>query len=320
MAYDCDPMWERFDKAATEPKIYWSKLVLHKDNYYLTEENIAAIVRSAPPGLEGMWLRGERPPMLGTEFSPEILKYLYSAEQMEEARKNQDNADPDKRTIILDSAFGIVNYEEPRIHDHMYVLAGDPGTDSPPNRNSPSIMVWDVTDFPRNKARMVGFWWGFADGSIMPFIEKFSELRRKYRVPESFRGFDSTSTQRYMAELAWMSADEAVVPLGFEGGKKYQYLNAAKMLLAKNKLQIPDGIRPIQQQIKRYRLPDHKVVQDIVASFCMCCQLMFPLYVTEYGEIDDYGVEREAQAGAMVEVSSRWSRQGYDRNARPDLR
>lgn len=320
MAYDCDPMWERYDKALTDPEHYWSKLVLHKDNYYLTPENIASIVRNAPPGLEGMWLRGERPPMLGTEFNPSILRYLYSLEQMAEARKNQDNSDPDKRTIILDSAFGVIHYEEPRVDGHIYLLAGDPGTDSPPNRNSPSIMVWDVTDFPRDKAKMVGFWWGFGDGSIMPFINKFSDLRRKYRVPENFRGFDSTSTQKYIAELAWMSEDETVIPLGFDGSKKFQYLNATKFLLSKNKLQIPDGIYPIQQQIKRYRLPDAKIVQDIVATFCMCCQLMYPLYVSEYGEIDTFGMERENQAGAMVAASGRHARQAIDRHARHSLR
>jgi len=320
MAYDCDPLWDRYEKAQVEPETYWSRLVLHSDNYYLTKENIDSIIRNTPPGLEGMWLRGERPPMMGAEFNPSILQGLYSVEQMEEAKSHVDEIDTEKRSIVQDSRFGVVIYEEPYDQGKLYLMAGDPGQDAPPNRNAPTIMVWDVTDFPHKKAKLAAFWWGFANGSIMPFVEKFAELMRKYRVPEHFRGFDSTATQKYMTELVWMSENESVIPMGFDGGKKYQYLNATKFLLSKGKLQIPAGISGIEQQIKRYRLPDHKIPQDIVAVLGMCCQLMFPLYINEYGEIDSFGMERAAQASQILTNYSRNARQAADRYARPATR
>jgi len=321
MAYDCDPLWERYDKGLSQSDVFWSKLVVHADNYYLTKEDIARVIRNAPPGLEGMWLRGERPPELGTEFSPEILKYLYSQEQMDDARKHTEDEDPNTRTIVTDSPYGVVEYQEPYVKGNIYLITGDPGTDEPPNRNAPTIMVWDVTDFPKNKSKLVAFWWGFGKGSILPFVDTFTELRKKYHVPYQLRGFDSTATQKYMSELVWMSEEEMVIPLGFDGSKKYQYINATKFLLSRSKLQIPAGITGIEKQIKRYRIPDNKLPQDIVATLGMACQLMFPLYISEYGEVDEAGQQTESMAGDFLEAHSRHTRQaGTNRYSRASNR
>jgi hypothetical protein len=42
-----------------------------------------------------------------------------------------------------------------------------------------------------------------------------------------------------MAELAFVSGDDSVIPLGFEGQNKWMYLNALKILLSRQKLQMP---------------------------------------------------------------------------------
>jgi hypothetical protein len=76
----------------------------------------------------------------------------------------------------------------------------------------------------------------------MPFINKFDEWKSAYKVPTLFCGYDSTSSQKHIAELAWQTGEAEVTPLGFDGAKKFMYLNSAKLLMSKGLLQIPKGI------------------------------------------------------------------------------
>lgn len=313
-AYDCDPLWERYEYGLTEEgkKFYYSRLVKHKENPYLTPAYIEQIKRNIPPGEEARWLEGERPIRQGREFSEYMLDNMYSSGQMSNMEEKFAAKVPGYR---IEKTFGVVQYEEPYEPMHVYVMSGDPGLGEPPGRNAPCIIVFDVTDFPRNKARMVAFWWGYSQGSYMPFIGKFEEFSDKYKIAPDYRGYDSTAGQKAIAELAWNSGEMQVVPLSFDSGKKAMYLNCLKLLLSKALFQIPDRIVGISSQMKNYELPDKKIAQDIVATLCMCAFLMFPLYLQEYPDEENAGDVTSGNR-EMLARSSRDFRSNHTRNGR----
>lgn len=294
MAYPNDEFWKQYDLGEVNPTVYYSRTVLHKDNPYLTPKDIERAKRNIPPGQERQWLLGERPSKKGAEFPARLIDELFA-----ESAK-------DPNAYIEESGPGILTYEVPPDKERVYVMAGDPGMSDPPHRNSPCIMVWDVTNFPLEKARLAAFWWGFGNGSIMPFINKFDEYRERYGVIEMFRGYDSTSSQKAIAELAWATGDKMVVSLGFEGAKKWMYINAAKMLMSRGLLVSPP-IYGFRKQMGDYKLPDKKLVQDIVSTFCMVCHLMIPLYREVYPDEEDPDKKPDS-IGGLAEVGSRHGR------------
>jgi hypothetical protein len=289
MAYDNDALWEIVDIALANPKTYFCPPpILFKENPYLTPAQIKFFKDNTPRGEEPQWLEGKRPAKKGAEFHPRMLESLFAAELSPEARTEE-------------GAPGVVVYEIEPKKDHVYVMSGDPGHSDPPFRNAPVIFVWDVTNFPYQKATLACFWWGYGNGSILPFTTKFDEYMTRYQVPISLRGYDSTSSQKALAELAWQTGGETVTPLGFDGAKKWMYINAAKTLMSKD-LIIAPPIAGFKTQMGNYKLPDKKLVQDIVSAFCMSCHLMIPLYRDVYPE------EPEPTAVESSDLAARLSR------------
>lgn len=281
-AYDCDTLWEMYEMGlAPETKQYcYSALVLHKDNPYITPKQLDAVKRLIPPGMEASWLEGKRPAKKGAEFASNLIDGMFVEEQMNAALRNEANIEQNQRV-------GIYCYEEKPDRSRVYLMAGDPGLGEPPYRNAPCIQVWDVTKFPYERATLAAYWWGYANGSITPFLHKFSQYVSNYRVPLYYRGYDSTASQKHLAELAWQAGEEAVTPLGFDGAKKYEYLSAVKILLSKGLLQAPKGISGLERQLRDYRLPDKKLAQDTVSTLCMAAYLMFPLYREAYPDEEE---------------------------------
>lgn len=294
MAYDCDTLWQLYDMGqdpATQP-YYWSRTVTWRENPYLSSKDIAFHKRHVPPGQEDQWLEGKRPAPKGAEFSSQMIENTFGGVQM------------DPEAVIRHNGSGImIEYAVPYKPGHLYVLSGDPGHGVPPYRNAPVCLLFDVTHFPKAPAELVGFWWGEGNGSIMPFINKMDEWMHVYKVPTNFRGYDSSSSQKAIAELAWTVEDQSVVPLSFEAGKKWRYINSAKVLMSKGAVKCPP-IPGLLQQMKTYSLPDKNKAQDIVSAFCMACELMMPLYRDVYPEYE----EDQTDAGDLVEAISRFHR------------
>lgn len=306
MAYANDTLWQYYDQGQ-EPAMQnrtWSRKVFHKENPYLTPEYLEKLKDNIPPGLEGMWLRGEPPPRIGREFSDEMLKLAWDDDQIALAK-----VDPTRATIS-EAECGVVLYEEPRRPGGVYCLVGDPGTGTPPSRNSPVILVLDVTDFPRLPARVAGFWWGDAQGKYGPFLDMFDAWSIKYAVPPDFRGYDSTGTQKAIAELAFAQGEVNVVPMDFSGGKKQMYLSALKLILGRGKLKLPSGVWGIKNQLKTYQLPDTKLPQDIVSCLAMGAYLIFPLYLSEYPDADETAIKTEDSFGSLASAYLRYARSG----------
>lgn len=309
MAYDCDTLWDRYEAALLPNKTSWGRLVTHKDNPYLSKADIARIERNAKEaGVEDQWMKGLRPQPMGAEISEHIINPLFSAKLTDEMYASKGALE----WVVEEGPMGIYHYERPYEKNHIYLMAGDPGQGNAPDRNAPSIMVWDMTDFPEGKAKLAAFWWGFGNGRYQPFISKFEEYIYKYKVDQSFRGYDSTSNQKAIAELSFEAGGLPVLPLGFDGIKKWQYLNSLKILMGKELLSAPE-INGLRKQLSRYRIPDTKIAQDLVSSMAMCCFLMYPLYRMAYPEMDEAGDIRTWGTG---DIAGRNSRRHYGRGGR----
>jgi len=278
MAYPNDTLWEYYERGQ-DPLLKgrsWSKKIFHSDNPYLTPEYLQYLRDHTPPGLEGMWLRGEPPPRTGREFSDQMMNNTFVDKGLEVMKATI----PDIQ--VEEAECGVVTFIKPREPGHLYVIAGDPGISDPPARNSPVIVVFDVTNFPKRKAELAAFWWGFPRGRYSVFIEMFGKLASDFAIPPEYRGYDSTGTQKLLAELSNISGDMQVIPMDFTGGRKFAYLSAMKLLMGKGLWSIPGDIWGIKTQIKNYQLPDTKMPQDIVSALAMVAFLMYPLYLAEY--------------------------------------
>lgn len=311
MAYDCDTLWDRYEAALTPNKTSWGRLVTHRDNPYLSKADIARIERNArEAGVEDQWMKGLRPQPMGAEISEKIVKPVFRSEINEYAKEQAAAGVPGWE--YQEGSIGVYMYEEPRQRDHVYLMAGDPGQGNAPDRNAPSIMVWDVTDFPEQPARLAALWWGFGNGRYQPFIQKFESLIHKYKVDEMYRGYDSTASQKAIAELSFEAGGMPVLPLGFDGVKKWQYLNALKIILGRELMKSPeiDGLR---KQLTRYRIPDAKIAQDLVSSMAMCAFLMYPLYRMAYPEVDE---DKDIRTWGNFDFPGRNARRTYDRGGR----
>jgi len=168
---DYEPsLWERFDMAEELPQYYLSILATTYNNPYLTKAQLGTIERRIKdPDKRRQLMLSERPMPKGKEFKPELLEPCRSAEM--------DDVMSHALAIPL---VGYVKEEVPRAGTVLwvtpptefdrYVLVGDPGQNTPPDRNSAVVAVIKVTGFPTVAAELAAFHWVDGRGSYWPFI------------------------------------------------------------------------------------------------------------------------------------------------------
>jgi hypothetical protein len=111
--------------------------------------------------------------------------------------------------------YGITRFELPADLDHLYIMAGDPGTDSPPRRNAPCVAVMDITEKPN---KVVYFDWVDGKDPYNPFLFSYKYALAKYRPV--LRGMDTTGTQKAIDEIAFENVGISVDGLNFNRDKE----------------------------------------------------------------------------------------------------
>jgi hypothetical protein len=154
--------------------------------------------------------------------------------------------------------YGITKFELPADPGSIYIMAGDPGTDSPPKRNSGTVGVLDISKKPN---QLVYFHWVDGRGSYNPFLFSYKYALEKYRPV--LRGLDTTGTQKAIDELAFENVGITVDGISFNRDKEGM-LNSLSMAVTNHTLCWP-VIKGIQNQMISYsRENDSKIAQDIV--------------------------------------------------------
>ena len=292
-AGDKQELWDQFDEADEDPENYKSMSPSSYDNIWLTDRDIKRFELQVGQTEESkdVYLRGARPLGNGEHFSRAVLEAMRDTSldaEMDRGLLLQENHDKNYGFVKMEGK-NVATFEWllPYKKDHEYLVMSDPGTKNPPNRDSPAIMVWDITDFPGpldnpKPATMAGFVWVYGNNNINTWVTRFSEIVWRYKAIGKC-GFDATGYQS--GYEVWMPTltNLFVEKMNLAGNGKSMMLNAAKILTAREMLRAPAAISHLYQQLSRYEYPPEprKLRQDLVMTFIMCAWWLQRMYWME---------------------------------------
>jgi hypothetical protein len=297
-SWDNPELWMRYDLATQLPDDYFSFTVATRHNKNVTEDQLRLMIEDVPEEEREQFLEGMRPEGTGKFFSIDSIR---EAEDKEYTTHLKDRLENKAKGYDLRTSYGagVTYFTTPRAEGHEYFITADPGTDNAPDRNSPVIMVWDVTDFPKYKMTLAAFWWGNGNGSISPFVRQL--LRFMVTYDPAFTGVDSTGPQKNTNEILnlylmggktddtqqrmeWLGDIETnkitnplISGMDFSSSKKTAHLIAGRLYLEAGLISWPDMVHGIRSQLSNYdpekdkSSSTSKITQDIVATLCMGC-------------------------------------------------
>jgi hypothetical protein len=263
-------------------KNYFSMRVATWDNTYLTEEQVELMKAEYPADLIDIEMGGNFPDYGLSMFPIGHLHACVDAsmnDDMDEATHPEDDKLIKPGWIQEEwPRVGCVHFEMPATQSGLYVIAGDPGTDSPPKRNAACIIVADVSERPW---KIVYFHWIAGKGSYKPFLNSFKEAMSKYNP--TLKGIDATGPQKALDELGFEQFGLVVDPLSF-GQLKDAMLNSLLMTVTEHSMRSP-LIQGLMAQMSTYKremdTPTNAIPQDIVMTLAMLSYLIRFMNVAE---------------------------------------
>ncbi len=288
----------RGNESATKEflQYYWSMRIETYDNKMLTTEQIKAIEQDYPAELIDVELRG---------MFPDYGVSMFPLNHVSECADPSINDEIDEAThaekplpgynLIEWPRVGEILVETPSKNNSLYVIAGDPGVDTPPRRNAGVVIVADVTVKPWT---IVYFHWVPGKGSYHPFMESYKYAVRKYKPVA--KGIDATGPQKALDELGFQDFGLLLDNLNF-GPLKDAMLNSLLVDVVNHTFRWPRITGLIQQMSLYTRESDKKSAQDIVMTLAMVSWLSRSV-VSGY---------RESEDASKPNYRNRNSRTGY---------
>lgn len=271
----CPALWERVDLAEALPQHYFFIKVSTYDNPYLTRKQVEAIERRiTDPTTRQQYLHGDRPIPRGKEF-PDTLLAKARDPSLDDAMRHGLASGDGRYEMVEAPRAGVVYWKLPPEDGHVYIVVGDPGQGTPPDRNSPVVIVFDVTNFPETPASLVAFAWPDGRGSYHPFVAQFEEWVQLYRPIVA--AFDASGPQKGIDELVFRERGLMVEGLQLSG-RKFEMVNALKMLMDNDKIRMPCGIQGIWLQLAGWQPNDKRLRQDIASTLFMAAYVMMRFY------------------------------------------
>lgn len=296
----CPALWERADMAEALPEYYYLIRLSTYDNPYLTRRQVEDIERRiTDPTKRFQYMHGERPLPRGKEFSESLLAKAKDPNldaEMESGLKNH----PGAYDCYEAPRAGVVYWVCPPEDERSYIVVGDPGQGSPPERNSPVVMVFDITGFPEQPATLRAFAWIDGGGSYEPFVTQFEEWVRLYRPVVA--AFDATGPQKGLDEMVFRQRGLLVEGLQFSG-RKFEMVNNLKMLMDASKIRLPAKIQGIWVQLAGWQNPDRKLRQDVAATLFMAAHVMYRFYYEAASEQEAWGELRIPRRPARLAMA-----------------
>lgn len=269
-AEDNPELWYIFDLAEEIPTEFLSVAASTYSNHNLTERQVRNFEQRLGNDAAAIeqHLIGNRPMGAGIEFSANLVKGMLD-DTLDSVMTNAINLELPGYVMKRDEfkKADITEWSMPPEEDRVYYVIGDPGTGHPPGRNSPVIRVWDVTGYPDAPAVLRAFWWGNGGGKYAPWLDQFKFYIEQYHA--LLGAYDATAGQKVISETSFLQLDN-VVPIDMGGIKKKSFITLLKLMMQSNRLKTPAHIKGQNYQYSKYRLPDEKLSQDIVA-----CDLVF---------------------------------------------
>jgi hypothetical protein len=251
-------------------KYFWSLRIETYDNKRLTEEQIQLIEADYPPELIDVELRGMFPDYGLAMFPMRHIQACIDAglnDEMDVALHPEHGSPAAGYDCIEWPRVGEVKMEFPMDPRGIYLIAGDPGVDSPPKRNAGVVMVADITHFPQKK--LAYFHWVPGNGSYHPFMQSYKYAVQKYRPV--MRGIDATGPQKALDELGFQDFGLILDNMNF-GALKDAMLNALLVDVTSHTWKTP-RIQGLIHQMSTYRREDDKpgklIPQDLLMTMAM---------------------------------------------------
>ncbi len=294
-SWDNPEFWYRYDLAHDLPDDYLSMAISSRFNHNVTADQLRLMLKDIPEDEHDRYIDATRPEGRGNYFSkPKI----YACEDENYSQFLLGHIEAGLPGFGAETTYGcgVTYFEVPYDPSHEYVLIGDPGTGAAPNRNAPTLMVWDIHEFPKFKATLAAFYWGDGKGSITPFYRLLFRFMVKYNPVMT--AVDNTGTQKNTSEIlnnyilsSRIDKDKKFEFLGevidlsrvlnpqiqgmdFSGGKKPAYLIAGRLMLEASLFSWPKIITGMRSQLSNYdpekdNSSGTKIPQDLVAAYCM---------------------------------------------------
>lgn len=263
-------LWETFDRYEANEGQKAIHLTSH-DNPTLTEKSLKAIERRFADKSEARrMMLAERPLPKGKEFTAKMIQGAQS-ESLDNIMSKALDQGLSGFDVEVHRNVGTVVWHRPPEEGRLYIMAGDPGQANPPYRNSPPIMVFDVTNLPRGPAELVAFDWVYGNGSYIPFVNRLNELYEIY-MPY-LASFDATGTQKSFDDLEVLDQEKNWWPLNFSNLKPHMVL-CAKVLLDRGYIKMPKSIHAIWNQLLMWHEPDKNLQQDIASVIFMIAYMV----------------------------------------------
>lgn len=256
-----------------DPSRYLCIRVRTMDNIHLTEEEIQLMREEMTEEEQDVELNAELP-VIGANMFPmkNVLqceaRWLNDLIQQKVEGSPEDGIAPDENALRhFHRKWGMLRYELPRIKEHRYLLAADAGTGNPPYRGAGGVAVFDISCKP---AQMAAFWWVAGNGRWGPWLAAVKYFLVKYEPV--FKAIDSTGAQSIIVEREFQAAGIPIA--GFHLGKrKSDMLLDLQLALEKTKMIWP-FIKGIRDQLRKYRLPDKNLPQDLVMTIATAAHMM----------------------------------------------
>ena len=270
-----DAVWlkERFYKGWKDnPKAdldkYFSIKARTYDNTHLTKEQIGMMESELTEEDVRVELEAEFPDYGLSFFSKKNIdvitekgRYLY--DEIYEAFNPENGIKKPGYNLDEHPRHGILKMEMPVIPGHFYIMAGDPGIEDPPKRNSSVVIVIDATVKPY---KIVYFDWVYGRGKYDPFLTSYKYAINKYQPV--YKALDTTAAQKGLQELAFEREDIETDGVSF-GNLKDAMLNALSLLVSNQEI-IWAPIKGLIKQMSIYtKEGDKKMPQDIVMTMAM---------------------------------------------------
>jgi hypothetical protein len=306
-----DWVWEVMDLADDDPRKAWFIQVSMYDNIRLSPDDRAALEEAwgSDPEARQVELLGRRPLGLGTEIDPALL--------IQATRRDLGG------TVLQEHpAYGMIQYVKPAVEGHFHIIAGDPGKDKLPRRNSWCVIVMDVTASP---AEIVFFQMGNLGSrskTYVPYTNAYGFAASNYPTLSPYDMiYDNGGQQSGMHEvlLGSMRNSESAAeveirkridtagfygnPYDFSNSMKYTAANWLIDVLRKGALVMPD-IRILIRQVSNWTLPDKKLAQDAAMTLFMIIHRAYYIITDPDAR---YGQDNDREEELDMIGTSRWS-------------
>jgi len=266
-----DVLWlrERFDRGWSDsdqymPNKYKSFKIRTRENVRLTEEQFELMEAEYSDEEIDVEMNAEWPDF-GLSFFPKSS--LNRCSSFDLLAVGQDAVRDGIPGWVIEEhpRHGIYKWEMPYDPEGWYVMAGDPGKDDIPRRNSGCVAVLNIAKQP---AQLAYLHWVSGRGSINPFLDSFNYAINKYRP--IVKMVDNTGPQSGTQEVAFTNVGIETEGINFNT-KKDMALNHLSYNVTNHELEWP-LIKGLHRQMSSYnREMDKKsdFPQDITMTMAM---------------------------------------------------